>query len=259
MVVHAIIPNWQHCPIKIQVMSEIEILRQAVERLDYPKGIISKVNGEINGPGFFPGAYGMLTQSDRISDKSIMVLGQDQDNTTGFQLSLREKRETYSKTWTNLLQLFNEVQIDLAQCFFTNCLMGIRQNTTTNTGVSPGYKNPEFRRRCLEFLCFQISLQRPKVILCLGKMSIKMLCQVSSQLSQALNGLDTIIKIDEANKAVNFAVSFDSIPGFTTNVVLLVHPSYRPSNIGRRRYKHWSGNEAEKAILFEVIHHKISD
>lgn len=240
-------------------MSEIKALRLEVEKLGYPQGIISKVNGEINGPGFFPGAYGMLTQSDRISDKSIMVLGQDQDNTEGFQKSLRLNRETYSKTWTNLLQLFNEVQIDLAQCFFTNCLMGIRQNATTNTGISPGYKDPEFRRSCLKFLCYQISLQRPKVILCLGQMSIKMLCQVSSQLAQAMDGLDTIIKIDEANKAVNFAVSFDSIPGFTTNVVLLVHPSYRPSNIGRRHYKQWLGHEAEKAILFEVIHHKISD
>jgi uracil-DNA glycosylase len=240
-------------------MSEIETLRQIVDQMYYPQGIISKVNGEINGPGFFPGAYGMLTQSDRISDKQIMVLGQDQDNTKGFEQSLRAKRETYSQTWTNLLGLFKEAQIDRSQCFFTNCLMGIRQNATTNTGVSPGYKDAEFRRNCLEFLSFQISLQRPKVILCLGQMSIKMLCEVSGQLDQELKGLGTIIKIDEANKAVNFAVSFDNIPNFTTNVVLLIHPSFRPSNIARRRYKHWLGHEAEKAILFEVIHHKISD
>ena len=122
-------------------MTEIEKLYQEAEMLEYPDSMI-KVRGEIPRRAFFPGGKGTFDNSDQISDKSIMILGQDFDSERGFKKSLHQGEEDIQKnsTWRNLLIYLNEAGINPCICFFTNAIMGIRKGESS-IGKSPAFKD----------------------------------------------------------------------------------------------------------------------
>ena len=142
------------------MMTELEQLKSKVEQLNYPPTML-KINGEIEGVGFFPGATGIIGASKKISERAIMILGQDQDNEIGFKKSVKEGNEQYSKTWEYLGKLLQSAEIAEEDCFFTNSIMGIRKDTKSNSGFSPAFKDSVFINACLDFLTFQIATQRP--------------------------------------------------------------------------------------------------
>ena len=51
--------------------------------------------------------------------------------------------------------------------FFTNAYLGLR-TSSKSTGRSPGASNLEFKQACRAFLAYQVELQKPRLIVCLG-------------------------------------------------------------------------------------------
>ncbi len=222
--------------------------------MKYPAGIMRNVGHDINGLGFFPGANGTFDNSTIISNKPIMILGQDQDNEKGFAKSCKVGNESYSPTWTNLRALLEKAHINEAECFFTNCIMGIRLKTTKNTGKSPAHGYPDFLKECLVILEEQIRIQKPKLIISLGRIPAKLLSVISKDLLLKFIAIDEFKEIDQWDFAVNRGIEFDNIPAFKTNMVVLYHPSFRALNIiKRQRIAHSSGIDPEVEMLREIL------
>jgi len=68
-------------------MIEIQQLFSRTETLSYPHTMI-KVVGNIEGRAFFPGGKGTFENDENISNKSVMILGQDFDCETNYLKTL---------------------------------------------------------------------------------------------------------------------------------------------------------------------------
>ena len=150
-------------------MTEIDLLYTQLRKLSYPDSM-QKIGGELTrGRAFFPGGKGTLDNSDTISNKRIMILGQDQDNEVNFKKSVARGGENVEtgKTWQNLRLFLKSVGIDENDCFFTNAIMGVRKNGK-NTGKSPAFTDKGYIAQCRKFLIYQIETQKPKLIIVLG-------------------------------------------------------------------------------------------
>lgn len=235
-------------------MKEIEKLRSKVEALPYPEGVMKKVSGEIKGEGFFPGADGIMDKSSQISNKSIMIIGQDQDNEVNFQQSEVNGNEKHTRTWHNLIKLLEAGDIDLSDCFLTNCIMGVRVGNVSNTGISPAFNHPPFINACIDFLRYQIAIQKPKVILCLGRKPIEVIGKLVKSLAFKWDGFE---KLDKEGRGINFDISIDGIANYKTTVIYLLHPSFRNSNLKYRHYKGFVQNEAEIQLLKSIHSNKV--
>lgn len=68
-------------------MNEIKLLFERLDNFTYPDNM-KLVKGEIVGEAFFPGGRGLINTNDNtISNKKIMILGQDFDCETNFEIS----------------------------------------------------------------------------------------------------------------------------------------------------------------------------
>jgi len=156
-----------------------------------------------------------------------------------------EENDLDCATWRNLRKLFAEANVKLTECFFSNVFMGLRK-TDSPTGKFPGFKDGKFVSRNVEFLLFQIDIIKPKVIITLGKYSAELLSSLTDNLecwknNKALNQPD--IGLKEGVK----------INGNIITCVALEHTSMRNSNVKRRRYKKFAGNEAEVRMLRDAL------
>ena len=142
------------------------------------------VGGEITGVAFFPGGKGTFNNENIISDKKIMILGQDFDCKDNFEVSKNNGKEDIRKnpTWRNLLILLGEAGISNNDCFFTNAILGVRKGNK-GTGKSPAFKSPEFIAGCQQFFLHQIEVQKPEAIFVLGKFTAKFLANMSERLN----------------------------------------------------------------------------
>ncbi|MEO1437533.1 MAG: uracil-DNA glycosylase family protein [Bacteroidota bacterium] len=236
-------------------MTKLNTLRAEIHKFEIPKTGIQIVNGIIGGTGFFPAADGMIGENRSLETRSIMFLGQDQDSVENFQETIEKDREDYSPTWNNLKKLLVEVNIPQEECFFTNCIIGLRAGKM-NTGKAPIFKDKAFLRQCEDFLALQIATVRPKAIFCLGKVPFQFLSRLNSKLNQKLRGKDSFRKIDAAGLSVVQQLEFDSIPNLKSNVAVLVHPSLRWSNVRHRTYGNLMKHEAELAMIHDALHKK---
>ena len=229
-------------------MTEIDILLTQARNLAYPASMMPALQ-MIKGRAFFPGGSGVLDNSMTVSDKPIMVLGQDFDTATHYEKSLLDEKEC-NPTWTNLLNLLKQAGINQHQCFFTNAIMGVRA-TGKNTSKSPAFKAPDFLQACRQFFLDQLRVQQPKLVLVLGKMPAEFLATMAEDL-RPWKKLQTITDIDNADQQLVRDVTFTN--NIKTTLALLTHPSFRHLNIHKRRYKtDFTGAEAELETLKEAL------
>ena len=170
-------------------------------------GKVAPVKKMLAGTAFFPGGSGLWhtppkemlpsalqasysffvnSKPPTMPKKKIMVLGNDFGLTDGYKEVRDNPYENLnsSSTWRNLLKLLHCTGIKPKNCFFTNAYMGLRI-TGKGTGQSPGAAGPEFVERCESFfLDKQIMVQKPRLILALGKHSIKFIAQLSPDLAE---------------------------------------------------------------------------
>jgi uracil-DNA glycosylase len=210
---------------------------------------MTKVNGEILGPGFFPGASGTSDDFEKPK-KIILCLGQDQDRVAGFKKSKGKENEEYTPTWRNTVELFEAVGINLEDCFFTNCLLGVRENAEKNTGKSPGFAHPDFVEECANLLRAEIEFLKPKIILCLGMTPFRFLGLLSREILLRSVCTDEFKELD----AWNFQLTEEkSLLDHPIQIAVLCHPSYRKLNVQYRVFNDQKGEEAEIEMLKTVL------
>lgn len=80
-----------------------------------------------------------------------------------------------------------------------------------------------------------------------------MLSVYGGKTSDASNHLCRFFQIDSSSGGpIRHGVTFDTIRGWATRLVALVHPSFRISNVRHRRFNGIQGHEAELAMLAAV-------
>ena len=233
-------------------MTEIETLIQSLQKFPYPDSM-KMVKGEILGRAFFPGGKGTFDLSDTISDKQIMILGQDFDCETGYAKSKNQGKENIktNPTWRNILKFLDVIKIPHNNCFFTNAIMGVRIGNVA-TRQSPAFKHPDFIKDCQAFFLKQLELQKPKAIFVLGKYPAQFLAEIAEEL-HCWRSIKTFASIDKEEDQVQIKVTFKN--EITSNLVVLVHPSLRHLNIKNRKYKDFpAGHSSEVEMAKAVIH-----
>ncbi|MEO5798536.1 MAG: hypothetical protein ABIS00_03745 [Gemmatimonadales bacterium] len=127
--------------------------------------------------------------------------------------------------------------------------MGLRSGKET-TGTFAGSKSPEFVERCRRFFLHQLEVQRPSLVLALGGHVPLFLAPLSAQLSEWAE-LDNFAARDKADISLMADVQFGASDRHRCVVASLIHPSFRPRNVGARRWKQYTGAEAE----LEMVRH----
>lgn len=185
-----------------------------------------------------------------------MVIGQDYYTKAGYLQFLRTGQELNTQTWRELRKFFAEAHLAEDRCFFTNAWMGLRSEGRT-TGRYAGARDRDFTRRCAEFLEHQIAVQRPRVIIGLGGSVIRMLTTISPILADRWGKRPTLTSIDSLNAGLVRDATFRRAGPVAANVVALVHPCMRNSNVHRRRARvgntFLTGDLAEVAMLTEAL------
>lgn len=226
---------------------------QSIQFDSYPKGVVP-VCDRISGTSFFPGGDGLWKHENKIQDLKlggIMIIGNNFDNVAGFKKSLSLGSEPINcPTWKNIRKLLQDAEIDLTDCFFTNVYVGLMESNS-NVGMFPGAKSESFKQKCLELLEYQISEQKPKVILTLGRFVSPLLARLSPDLSSWIN-MQNFANLDQNGRQILANVHFCD-GNVISNVVALTHPSQRHLNIKKRQYLNLIGNEAEIAMLHAAV------
>lgn len=221
----------------------------------YPEGVIA-VPEQIQGTSFFPGGTGLWVDGRTkefppFPTGGVMVLGHDFHNVDGYRWSKEHEQENLkSPTWRHLLELLEMVDIRREQCFFTNVYMGLREGEKT-TGTFPGAKSPEFVGRCRQFFLHQIELQQPSLVLALGAHVPRFLAPLSPELAVWEQHRDFLAR-DAADVSLLDGVRFGGSSRQPCVIVSLVHPSFRPRNVGARRWRDHKGEPAEKEMILEA-------
>lgn len=201
---------------------------------------------------FFPGGTGIMEDTNCVSNKRIMVLGQDFGSEAGFERSKKEDSDKdilKNPTWRNILHLLDEVNINPKDCFFTNIILGIRKSCKA-TGKSPAFRDKDFIEDCRKYFLFQLDIQKPKAIFVLGKYVAQFLSTTSDKLIDWKH-IDNYSKFDSSGQLVMRDVTFYN--NHRCNLVVLTHPSLRPVNIRKRKYKGQIGHEAEIQMIADVL------
>lgn len=217
----------------------------------YPNSV-KPIEKMLDMTAFFPGGRGLWAEEYSDDFPSILVLGQDFSTVEEYNAMLYNNQEDLScATWRNLIKLFEESNIDLKKCFYSNVFMGLRDGVTKNTGEFPGFKDKEFVKRNLNFLAIQIEIIKPSLIVTLGRYAAEMLCRIAD------SGLESW---------ANWRALLDENIGFKDNVsfhdhrcrcVALTHTSLRHLNVDRRIYTNdqgiFQGNMAEIHMLIDAL------
>jgi len=234
-------------------MTELEILKTELAKIDTYPSTMKAVHCEITGRGFFPGARGLSIDGDKtLSNKPIMILGQDFGAIADFDLSKERSFENPTAlTWRNLSEMLKQFEISEEECFFTNTFMGVR-TTGSAMGRCPGYNHFLFLNDCRNFLIKQISTQRPRIIIALGLQLLEAISEVSESLNP-LKEIKSFKKLDEKGFAIFNSVEFKGVPNFKSNIVFITHPTYHHLNVKHRRFNGLEEIEAEKALIKSAL------
>jgi hypothetical protein len=230
-------------------MTDTDKLFDRIDSFPYPDSM-ALVAGDIPGVAFFPGGKGTFDNKGDLTNRDIMILGQDFDCEKNYQKAFQAGYEDTRKnaTWRNLLAFLGEVNVSKDDCFFTNAIQGIRKGDS-GTGKSPAFKDKHFIKSCQEFFLYQLEIQKPKLIFVLGKHVAEFLCSTSKDLS-CWSSIKNFTTVDQENNQI-ITATFEN--GINSHLVLLTHPSYRPVNVHRRRYLDHAGHEAEIMMTKAII------
>jgi hypothetical protein len=250
-----------------KVPPEVDLLFTHLAQVEpYPSGVLRIPEAGAGRPmlpgiAFFPEGTG-LWMADLVSQPSVfpvggvMVIGQDFDSEAVYHNTLNlmhqgpcDPCERNPATWGRLILFLEGVGIVPEGCFFTNFFMGLREGNKA-TGTFPGARDARFVNHCRDFMRVQLKTQEPRLVLTLGIQVPSRLAALSPQLSHWADAKNWD-SLDAAGPVVH-NVQFPGIRT-TCSVVALTHPSFRPSNVGRRRYGAFQGDKAEVEMVREAL------
>jgi uracil-DNA glycosylase len=166
----------------------IERLRQFGE---YPAGVRAIDEGRrVPGTAFFPSGNGLWDHAGflpPLPQRPLMLLGHNFGDVEALKEAAKRGMEDLSgPTWRNLLRLLADADVSPHRCFFTNALMGLKDDGKGCTGKLSD--DPDYRQRCRDFLGYQIEVLRPGCILALGDDAKDMLERLSPEVAAAWRG-----------------------------------------------------------------------
>ena len=172
----------------------------------------------------------LFKEKNKFPHNGIMVLGQDWGNEKGLEKAIKEKEgdEIKNPTWRNLFAFLDELDIKRNECFYTNAIMGVRKGDKKPIGKSPAFKDKKFIKECQDFFLYQIELQKPKSIFVLGLRVAEFLSETSDKLEDWKNikNFKSIDKLQDGSiGSIKKNIKFKN--GIVSNLVLLLHPSFR--------------------------------
>lgn len=211
----------------------------------YPD-FVAPIREMIKGTAFFPGGRGIWLEEETDIFPSILVLGQDFSTFEEYLKMLHgHSNDLNCPTWKNIIKLFEQAEINLTECFFSNVFVGLRK-TKSMVGKFPGFRDKEFVQKNLDFLDVQVEEIEPKLIITLGIFAPMMLGHLSPDLAEWKNAR----KFNDINEPIKFNVNFRD---HQCTCVALVHPSMRNKNVRQRKYKQYVGNDAEINMLKDAL------
>ena len=237
-------------------MDDIE---QLARMLDFPlPDKVHHIRPDLPGPAFFPAGTGVLLDGAPVRTlpwRGVMCLGHNFSNCADYEVIRDRGREILTvKTWGKLLSFLEECGIEVDECFFTNALMGVME-TKSSLDVVEGHGSEPFRQSCREVFFKALSLQQPRLVLALGKATVRFLGEAFP---------DYLMGWEQMVEAAKFDLVDRQIPGGpvrlglplpnsqeTFNVVALTHPSYRlmKNNAAKRRFGGRIGLDCERAMV----------
>lgn len=218
---------------------DIQSLRKKLSEKNLPYAQVGLVEAseahQVKGVGFFPVARGIWqAEDDNFSAKPIMVLGQDFGTQAYVDLLDKDKGEEVDKnpTWRNLRSLLQKAGQTESDCFFTNAFMGLRAGNKMTGRLHTAFSHKNFLTTSRQFFLEQVGFQRPGLILALGFSVVEFLREdLSAQLTENWKNHKGIFSIiEQENVALQCGVTFDGLPGYRTNVLAVLHPSFRSVN-----------------------------
>ncbi len=218
------------------------------EYLPFPDGI-EPIPKMINDTSFFPGGIGFFDSKQVYISPEILILGQDFSNVEEHKKMLDGKiKDINSQTWKRMLLLLAEAGIDPNKCFYTNAFMGLRKEGSS-VGKFIGFQYPGYLRNNDEFLKFQLDIIKPKLIIVMGKFAPLVLARLSTDL-KPWESIQSFNDIDERKIALMESVNFGN---HCSTCCIIVHTSYRHLNVRSRKYKEFSGDDAEIELIKDAI------
>jgi uracil-DNA glycosylase len=197
----------------------------------YPAGVrgIDETQ-RVRGTAFFPAGNG-LWDSDgsmpALPDRPLMILGHNFGDPTAMEDALKRGTEDLSgATWRNLRGLLAEAKVTERRCFFTNSLMGLKDDGKGCVG--PMSNDPAYRKRCTDFLRFQIDVIRPGCVLALGDEAKDAIFRLSVEVKAAWCGprggsrsIKSLLEQIDLNPTLSVRLS----GSFSCPVAIVYHPS----------------------------------
>jgi hypothetical protein len=229
----------------------VQRFRRRLEALaSYPPGVIP-VPEYLRGTAFFSAAAGLVVTDSNgplppFPFGGVMFVGHNLDSERAFRRRLVSGRahggpDRLMLTWRNLYRLLDAAGLAGADCFFTNAYVGLKAGDDP-TGRFPGAADGEFRLWCRGFLEEQIAVMKPRAVASLGSGSRRFLSTVAPELAAWASARNPPPALVRAR-----------LGGHDFAGVALLHPSGYHGSLGRRRYRHWTGLEAEAALLREAV------
>lgn len=227
--------------------------RHAQDEVRLSGGAHLPVRDIIPAPAFFPGGLGCVSEAALNSAScvgGVMFIGQDFGTVEYTENVLASGQgEAASVTWSVLLKLLSAERIDPEQCFFTNALLGLRPGTVM-TGNAPGWRDPRLVEASRIALREQIRLIRPTAIFALGLPAARSLGHLAPSLAPwtTARSWAQLDRLHPVRHVVPELGGHDS----AVAVGALLHPSFRASNLHRRRFRGQQGGRAESTIIAET-------
>jgi uracil-DNA glycosylase len=238
----------QHAVMTSAVMDALIALARELHHLP---GIRHVEPGDIRGCAFFPGGTGILVGPDVHSSKpgrtipvgGVLVLGHNFHDVKSYNQSVEFGDELYTPTWRNLARALAAFGIPHDICFFSNALMGLMDRAGA-CGTHDGHRDQAFRAGCIGLLSATLAVQRPRLVLALGKYAPPMLAEAVPGLGSWRRGW-TFPAFDAARSYEAGLQTF--LPGTDTPMpcVALTHPSQAHRNVWRRSVDDLRGSAAE--------------
>lgn len=137
----------------------------------------------IRGTAFFPAGFGLWDPDGVmpvLPPRPVVVVGHNFGTVKDFKWAKSrgceyselwpERERRGCPTWWNLLTILRGAGVGPEECFFTNALMGLKDDGGGNVGTLT--TDQEFLSRCRGFLRLQLRELKPRVVVVIGKPAI---------------------------------------------------------------------------------------
>lgn len=221
-------------PALMQPFSPDHPVRLLIERLrqfgEYPAGVRPiDESRRVPRTAFFPGGNGLWDPDGSrpsLPQRPLMLLGHNFGDVAAMEDAAQRGMEDLSgPTWRNLLRLLADADVSPHRCFYTNALMGLKDDGGGNVGALSD--DGVYRQRCCDFLEYQIEVLQPGCILALGADAQQMLVRLSPDIAAVWcgpRGGQTTIKslFASPDRGLIPSVRFDR--ALSCGVAVMYHP-----------------------------------